>query len=66
MDQGKSSHVSSVENQVILHEIANRNGTAIKDPLATTTKDCHAEISNQHAPDKPIKKRTETQILSEG
>jgi hypothetical protein len=29
-DQGKSSHVSSVENWVTLHKIADRNDTAIK------------------------------------
>jgi hypothetical protein len=35
-DKGKSLHVSSVENQVISHEIANRNDTVIKAPHEIT------------------------------
>jgi hypothetical protein len=56
MDQGKSSHVFSVGNQVTSHEIANRNGTAIRAPHAAIRDQC-AEIKQQRALGKPDKKK---------
>jgi hypothetical protein len=45
MEQGKSSLVSSAGNQVTLHEIVDRNDTAIKAPLAPIQG--HHVVTNQ-------------------
>jgi hypothetical protein len=55
MDKGKSSHVSTAVNQVILHKTADRNDMAIKDPHETISKVAlHKTLC---VLGKPVKKR---------
>jgi hypothetical protein len=57
-DKGKSSHAFTAVNQVTLHEIADRNDTAIKGPNETTSQiDLHATIRALCVPDKSAKKK---------
>jgi hypothetical protein len=57
-DKGKSSHASSVGNQVILHGIADRNAMAIKVPheIIKDQQDPLETIRTLRAPGKSNKK----------
>jgi hypothetical protein len=60
MDQGKSSHASSVESWVTLHEIADRSDTAIRAPHGII-RDQPAPLEltkTPHEPDKSAKMKT--------
>jgi hypothetical protein len=54
--QGKSSHVSFAGNQVTLHEIADRNDTAIR-VFQEEIKGHHIMTKPKCTPGKPVKKK---------